>query len=433
MTRIFFSPGRSFFLLCLLFIFSCRKGDTGTDPGHKPDVGNHVEQPVGQPIDDAYTEFIGVEGGTVKSPDGQVAITIPEGALSEETEIGIQTLTNTTPGGIGFGYRLTPHGTAFKKKVSVTFSYKNVAGRISSSKALEIAYQNEKGVWTSVGKAQKDPVKKTITIQTDHFSDWALVASMELSPVVKTLSLNETVTLKALRYIHEMDDDLLVPLGYPEAGTGEPKLIEQGYVVRWTLNGPGQLQAKGNEAVYKAPSSVGAQRTATITLELNIKGAQVLLISTILLVDGSIDISIDGGPWKTYAGIATKTPGLSRFSLGNTRTSADLPQIIFFWPATSQRSDGIYSWSQFGHENTNVVFQYVTPDLQQIYTSVFEEENHDVRDSGGFIQVEEVEENGKKYIKGMFAIDQSGIYGRETAEQIRVGKAMGIFKVLRTW
>jgi hypothetical protein len=35
---------------------------------------------VGQPIGEKYTEFVGPEGGIVKSPDGRVEIDIPAGA-----------------------------------------------------------------------------------------------------------------------------------------------------------------------------------------------------------------------------------------------------------------------------------------------------------------------------------------------------------------
>ena len=56
--------------------------------------------------------------------------------------------------------------------------------------------------------------------------------------------------LKAFYYIQYNDeDDFLVSLTNPEAGTGTPILIQKKYVVGWTLHGPGKLQANGAEAV----------------------------------------------------------------------------------------------------------------------------------------------------------------------------------------
>jgi hypothetical protein len=249
------------------------------------------------------------------------------------------------------------------------------------------------------------------------------------------VGLNESVRLKALRYLFPANEgDFLVPLSLPEAGAGEPMLLENWYIVGWSLNGPGKLEAKGNEAVYTAPSAKPANKTATVTVELNVQGRQVLLISTIHIIEEGIDISIDGGPWKMYTGMATKMPGLKKYTLGNLRLSSDLPQIVFMWPLTSGgKADGTYQWSMFSDEQYNVVFEYATPDLSKIYASVYDEQENSPVDSGGFISMEEKEEGGKRYLTGMFAVDQSGLYQTSTGEQVKVSSIVGTFKVQRSW
>ncbi|RYZ27016.1 MAG: hypothetical protein EOO10_13945 [Chitinophagaceae bacterium] len=392
-------------------------------------------RPVGQAFDETCFETIGAAGGTIQCQDGQLTIDIPAGALKDETEIGIQRVRNTAASGIGYSYRVAPHGKIFQKKVTVRFSYRKAERRISSTKALEVAYQNQMGEWNCIGGSVNDPVQKTISVQTDHFSDWAFVASMELSPVLKAIGLNESIALRALRYVFpSKDGDFLAPLALTEAGTSEPMLLDKKYIVGWSLNGPGKLEAKGAEAVYTAPSAMPANKTATATVELNVQGRQVLLISTIQLINEGIDISIDGGPWKMYAGMAIKMPGLNKYSLGNLRLTADLPQIVFMWPLTSgKKADGTYQWSMFSDDQYNVVFEYATPDLSKLYASVYDEELNSSVDSGGFISVEEKEENGKKYLTGMFAIDQSGQYLTSTGEQIGVSSIIGTFQVQRSW
>ena len=150
-------------------------------------------------------------------------------------------------------------------------------------------------------------------------------------------------------------------------------------------------------------------------------------------IEDGIEISIDGGPWQTYTGMATKVPALNKFSLGSLRTSADLPQIVFMWPmAGGQKANGTYSWSVFGNDENNVVFEYATPDLQRIYASFYEDANHDVRNSGGMIAVEEMEKDGKKYLVGSFAIDQAGVV-EAVVGQVGISNIYGSFKVQRSW
>lgn len=427
---------RSVFYFLLLFtIASCSKPDSEYIPPNPVPAPDPVARPVGAPIGEAHVGFIGEDGGTIKFPNGQVEIIIPAGALDEETEVSIQAIKNSSVSGIGFGYRFTPHGKIFKKKVTVRFSYKNMSAAISSSKALEIAYQDGSGFWVCHGKTVNDPVNKTISVETDHFSDWSLIESMELTPAVKILGLGESVTFKAVRYVHPIDEeDFVTPLTIPDAKTGEAIPLSQSYIRKWTLNGPGSIEVKGNEAIYKAPSAKPSTSTATVTVELNVKGTQVLMISTIHLIDEGISVSIDGGEWQTYMGMANKDEINNLYSFASLRITEDIPQITFMWPVNSSKSDGTYGWSMLGSESDNVIFQYATPDLKKIYASVFDEEgNNNAVDSGGFLNVEEVNQQGKKYLTGMFVVEPSGMFSTETGEQLSVHSIVGTFKVQRSW
>lgn len=427
---------RSFLYFLLVYtVASCSKPVSEYIPPNPVPAPDPVAKPVGTPIGDAHVEFIGEEGGTIKFPNGQVEIVIPAGALEEETEVSIQAIKNTSVSGIGFGYRFTPHGKIFRKKVTVRFFYKNISAALSSTKALEIAYQDGNGFWVCHGKTVNDAVNKTISVETDHFSDWALIESMELTPVVKMVGLGESVTLKAVNYVHpENEEDFLVPLTVPDAKTGEAVPLSQSYIRKWTLNGPGTIEIKGNEAIYKAPSAKPATSTVTVTVELNVNGAQVLLISTIHLIDEGISVSIDGGEWHTYMGMANKDEINNLYSFASLRISEDIPQITFIWPVNSSKSDGTYGWSMLGSESENVIFQYATPDLKKIYASVFDEEgNNNAVDSGGFLNVEEINQQGKKYLTGMFVVEPSGMFSTETGEQLSVHSIVGTFKVQRNW
>ncbi len=427
---------RSF--LYFLFVFSvtsCSKPVSEYIPPNPVPATDPVARPVGSPIGEPHVEFIGEEGGTIKFPNGQVEIIIPAGALNEETKVSIQAIKNSSLSGIGFGYRLMPHGKIFSKKVTVRFFYKNMSAALSSTKALEIAFQDANGFWICQGKSFNDPVNKTIRIEADHFSDWSLIESMALTPAIKTLGLGESVNLKAVRYVHPTnEEDFLVPLTVPDAKTGEAVPLSPSYIRKWTLNGPGSIEVKGNEVIYKAPSAKPSTSTATVTVELNVNGAQVLLISTIHLIDEGISVSIDGGEWHTYRGMANKDEINNQYVLASLRITEDIPQVTFMWPVSSAISDGTYSWSMLGSETENVIFQYATPDLKKIYASVFEENgNNNAVDSGGFIHIEELNQQGKKYLTGMFVVEPSGMYDAETGEQLSVHSIVGTFRVQRSW
>lgn len=411
-------------------LFSCKK----SEPVQQPADAKGAIRPVGMPVADATIETIGSGGGTVISEDGKLEIDIPAGALTQDVDISIQPVKNTAAGGLGFAYRLMPHGKQFQKKVTVRFRYGNNARRLSNKEALAIAFQDDKGIWTCVGGTENDTTHAAVSVQTDHFSDWGLIPSLELTPVVKTVGLSESVTLKAVQYVFPLSEDLVVKLEpATSANGGMPGRIDPKYIVRWTLNGPGTISGKGAEAVYTAPSAKPAQKTATVACELNVNGKQVLLISTLYLIDEGISLSIDGRDWKTYPAMAIAMPALQRYHLGSLRTSTDIPEIVFQWPMVSgQSSNGIYGWNMLGDEQNNVVFEYAESNLEQMYASVYDDGvgNHD---SPGFLSVEEKEEGGKKYITGVFALDKAGLLDNTNGQQIKVSSIMGTYKVQRNW
>lgn len=418
------------FLLGMLTGFvSCTK-----QPGANPRQDQTDIRPTGQPIGDAVSITIGSEGGSLQSADGKLEIEIPAGALAEPTEISIQAVSNTSFSGIGNGYRLLPHGKTFQKKATVRFYYGQETRRLSNLQALEIAFQNEQGKWICTGGTQNDTVNHRVAVQTDHFSDWSLISSLELTPVVCTMGLGEQRTLKAVQYVFpEPGDDLIVPLGVPNATNGIPQLISSQYITGWTLSGPGTLTTDGAVAQYKAPAAKPAQTTATVTCALNIKGRQVLLISTIHLIDEGLSISIDGGDWVTYEAKAVSMPEQQQYAVVSIRSSLDLPQIIFHWPMVSgQNGTGTWSWNAEGGDGLTVLYEQAIPSIDATYVSYYKD-NDEFKDSPGFLSVEATTINGKKYVTGVFAIDKAGLILNSTAEQDRVSGIMGTFKVQRTW
>lgn len=423
-------------LIILFFItslVSCK--DRGQEPEihPEPNIGI-ISRPVGQSKGEPWFETIGPEGGTVKSPDGRIEIEIPQGAVTTDTEIGIEPIENTNPGGIGNGFRLTPHGQQFKKEVTVRFSYKGFEKRISSEKAIQLAYQDDKGVWRCAGGVTQDALNKKVAIKTTHFSDWSFIATMELTPSLSAVSLGGTVNLKAVRYIFPADEDGLVPLALPETGMGEPIKLESKYIVKWTLNGPGSLKGNGNEAIYTAPTVKPNNNTATVTVELNVNGKMVLLIGTIYIVEDGFHISFDGGPWTTYPAMAAKSEE-NHYIVGNLMLTQDLPQISVQFSSTETNLTNLYSWNMEDGGDNATAFEYFDPGRKHVYVSIYDTEENKHIDSPGILDLKEETINGKKYLSGLFYIEPAGYFETTTehGDQIKTSTIHGAFRVQAKW
>ncbi len=116
------------------------------------------------------TKRVDASGGTVSSPDG-VSVAIPAGALSLETEIGIELVAgrtlNALPASrsrVGPFVELTPHGTMFSSPVTVVLPHTaNVSG-------LEVWVIDDRSddTWERVDAATFND--ETATVMLNHFS-----------------------------------------------------------------------------------------------------------------------------------------------------------------------------------------------------------------------------------------------------------------------
>ena len=194
-------------LLCLQCMIACKKGKT--DPSsYKP-----VVYPTGQPAGAAVSKMIDGSGGTLTSADNRITVTIPQGALTAATSISVQPISNTLPASPGLSYRLLPEGVTFSKPVNITFHYTDEEIKNSSEDVLSLAYQDKQGYWYKM-KSVVDRVAKTITVQTTHFSDWAMLEEYFISITPNPVKPGATAKLE-IRLLSgkDSDDALLHPLG----------------------------------------------------------------------------------------------------------------------------------------------------------------------------------------------------------------------------
>ncbi len=128
--------------------------------------------------------------------DGRLELTVPPGALSSEITLSAQPITNTAFGGLGTAYRLGPDGTTFAKPITLMFKAgAEDLGKVSIE-GMGMAFQDAEGYWNRLPGATFDAAAKTLTVTTDHFTDYAPVAVTLLQPLAKTVKPGETVELE---------------------------------------------------------------------------------------------------------------------------------------------------------------------------------------------------------------------------------------------
>ena len=136
---------------------------------------------VGTPVGEAVRATIGAEGGMLAAADGRLTVVIPAGALSADTALAIQPITNTAPGGRGQGYELSPDGQTFAEPVELRFrpNEDDLAG--TALPFLNLELQEGEGYW-QVLDADRDTGASTLSVTTAHFSHYSPSTTLSLVP-----------------------------------------------------------------------------------------------------------------------------------------------------------------------------------------------------------------------------------------------------------
>ncbi len=149
-------------------------------------------------------KLIGQEGGTLTSTDGAVTVNVPsntaiDGGIVNNTVFSIvenssqfAVSTNSGQGKLLRHYDIMPINATFDKPITIIFYYGDLDLKPKEEEKLDIFYKNpETGNWEAQ-HAIKDTVAKTLTLETYHFSTYALIVLTE--PEGKTIEkwLNQT-------------------------------------------------------------------------------------------------------------------------------------------------------------------------------------------------------------------------------------------------
>ncbi len=154
-------------LLLSAAIFSCKKKNEMPDePVPDKDIPGAVRSEAGALVGNAVKSVIGVQGGALKFPDSEVKLTIPAGAVESDVEFSIQEVEYKLPfGAIGKAYRFLPENVNFKKDVEITIPFGELTN--TSTKALSLAYQDNKGYWHMVKQPVVNEYENTVTAKNE--------------------------------------------------------------------------------------------------------------------------------------------------------------------------------------------------------------------------------------------------------------------------
>ncbi|MBI5098732.1 MAG: hypothetical protein HZB30_05785 [Nitrospirae bacterium] len=274
---------------------NCTASQTMTNVSTSSGGPTPVATPVGTPDGNAATATIGPAGGTLSSPDSKLALSIPAGALTSDTVITIQPITNNAHGGIGKGYRLTPDGQVFQQPVSLTFTYTDQGLSGAVADALGVAYQSSDGYWYWMANPVVDKTAKTVTATTTHFTDYVNVAGYNLRPGATNVKVGQTVRLKLLNCYLEDDGSGLYSVGLRCDDTSASGVAPTHYrVSEWAVNGVaggnstvGTISGDSTSATYTAPASKPTPNTVAVSARITDGTAYVdTLVSNITIVGG---------------------------------------------------------------------------------------------------------------------------------------------------
>jgi hypothetical protein len=263
--------------------------------GHLAKVYTTVLTPaataVGVASGSAASATIGAAGGSVSTPDGKIALTIPAGALASNTVISIQPLTNTAHGKIGAGYRLTPGGQTFLTPITLTFPYTDQDLLGTAAEVLGAAFQTADGYWRWAGDATIDTTAKTVSVRSTHFSDWSLVKGFQIRPQSKTVRVNGTVGLR-VKYCYDPESSDLAGYECDDDADLAP-LLPTATVTAWSVNGvpggsgaTGTVSGNGPAATYTAPATKPNPNVVAVSARIDRGARKTLVVSNITITDG---------------------------------------------------------------------------------------------------------------------------------------------------
>jgi hypothetical protein len=247
-------------LIAGMFLLSCKK-NSGSPEEIKPAV-----TPVGTIAGTPVTQTIGNSGGTVVSDDGEMELIIPSGALTSNTAITIQPITNNAPNGRRKAYRCLPDGLQFAKNITIKFHYTGEDLTATKPDYMMVAFQTAQGNWQVVDNVSNDTTAKTTSVSVNHFTDFTAFDVMRIEPASLYLKTGQTGNYKVTATgMSVLNGVLLLTELLERPETWKANGVTGGNSTHGTI-APSADRTLG---VYTAPATAPAINPVIINAEIN--------------------------------------------------------------------------------------------------------------------------------------------------------------------
>ncbi|MFT3922119.1 MAG: hypothetical protein QM778_06265 [Myxococcales bacterium] len=118
---------------------------------------------------------VGVGGGTIATPKGELSVAVPAGALDSDVKITVGKAEPSVNGSVGQVWEIGPSGTQFKKPVTIALkvdSDKESATKDPKTLAVATVVDDK---WVPIADRKLDPQTKGLSGTTKHLSPYALI------------------------------------------------------------------------------------------------------------------------------------------------------------------------------------------------------------------------------------------------------------------
>jgi|GEM_PF-2797767 len=418
-------------LFIAISLFTACKKDSSTPTPH---VEKDEITQQGTETETAKTATIGANGGKLVSRDGKLEINIPAGALTANTTIGVAAITNASSAAIGLNYRITPH-INFAKPVTLTFSYADKVDSIASSAVIGIGFRDDNGVWKVKKTSRIDEANKKISVTTEHFSDWAALELVKLTPVYSVIEPSQSVkitayTCVALKEIYDLDK-VFDPAGPDESlSIVEPYELPEDYVIDMYVIGSGtpgvgKLRAEGSAGVvYTASAEINPPlNPVTIAFPLTTKTTTMILSARVkvLYYPEGVYIRIGSKGYSYQAEATINSAGQCNMEF----TRRENGQLHFYGGLSWKGGAGVFPWT----DNTDFWWEPEGYNPTRVFQHLYDD---GLKFSPGSIKADLIESVGG-FIIGTFIIEQSGATNTQSgnAEYLGASRVEGTIKVKR--
>ena len=276
--------------LALITLAACKKKSSheAPGPGTPPPAitGKPFTTSKGAVAGNPTTAVINAAGGNLQTPDLNVSITVPAGAVNGNQTFSVQSVSNTLrPDKPLNAYRILPENVNFNKPVTVTLRYNARELTSGAEEMLMLAWQDNNGTWHPL-PTTLNKINHTVSAQVTHFCDIAFYEQFELFAAKTRVQAGQELALRVgVQEISVNHDSLLAPLqhriddnGFGRAVARNYSMLHDKYAARatgWKVSsGPGEITVQKNpfnldgNAVYKAPATVSAITDAEVEVTL---------------------------------------------------------------------------------------------------------------------------------------------------------------------